>query len=113
LKPGLGKPADCDPPAGCDYEFWLGPAPLRAFNPNRFTFNWLGFWDYGGGLLTDFCCHIVDLVHWAMEVDAPRTVAATGGRFALVDNCETPHTLEVAYKYEQNAHTQGLVRGAR
>ena len=29
----LGKPADCDPPAGCDYEFWLGPAPLRAFNP--------------------------------------------------------------------------------
>jgi len=110
---GLGKPADCDPPAGCDYEFWLGPAPLRAFNPNRFTFNWRWFWDYGGGLLTDFCCHIVDLVHWAMEVDAPRTVAATGGRFALVDNCETPHTLEVAYKYEQNAHTQGLVRGAR
>ena len=48
-----------------------------------------------------------------MEVDAPRTVAATGGRFALVDNCETPHTLEVAYKYEQNAHTQGLVQGAR
>jgi len=45
---GLGKPADCDPPAGCDYEFWLGPAPSRAFNPNRFTFNWRWFWDYGG-----------------------------------------------------------------
>ena len=34
---GLGKPADCDPPSGCDYDFWLGPAPVRAFNPNRFT----------------------------------------------------------------------------
>jgi len=106
---GLGRPSDCDPPSGCDYEFWLGPAPLRAFNPNRFTFNWRWFWDYGGGLLTDFCCHIVDLVHWAMEVDAPRTVAASGGRLALVDNCETPDTLEVAYEYEKNGQNFLLV----
>ncbi len=106
---GLGKPADCDPPAGCDYDFWLGPAPSRAFNPNRFSFNWRWFWDYGGGLLTDFCCHIVDLVHWAMEVDAPRTVAASGGRFGLVDNCETPDTLEVVYEYEKNGQDFLLV----
>jgi predicted dehydrogenase len=99
---GLGRPADGAPPPGCDYDFWLGPAPKRAFNPNRFSFNWRWFWDYGGGLLTDFCCHIVDLVHWAMEVDAPRTVTATGGRFALADNGETPDTLEVAYEYEKN-----------
>ena len=44
-----------------------------------------------------------------MEVDAPRTVAATGGRFALVDNCETPDTLEVAYEYEQNGQDFLLV----
>ena len=91
---GMGKPADGDPPAGCDYDFWLGPAPKRAFNPNRFTFNWRWFWDYGGGLLTDFCCHIVDPVHWAMEVDAPWTITVTGGRFALVDNGETQDTLQ-------------------
>ena len=99
---GLGKPADGEPPAGCDYDFWLGPAPERPFNPNRFTFNWRWFWDYGGGLLTDFCCHIVDLVHWAMDVDAPQTIAASGGRFALDDNGETPDTLEVAYEYEKD-----------
>jgi predicted dehydrogenase len=98
---GLGRPADTDPPPGCDYNFWLGPAPKRPFNPNRFTFNWRWFWDYGGGLLTDFCCHIVDLVHWAMEVDAPKTVAASGGRLALADNGETPDTLEVVYEYEK------------
>jgi hypothetical protein len=51
--------------------------------------------------LTDFCCHIVDLVHWAMEVDAPKTITASGGRFALSDNAETPDTLEVAYEYEK------------
>ena len=82
---------------------------MRAFNPNRFTFNWRWFWDYGGGMLTDFCCHIVDLVHWAMEVDAPRTVTASGGRFALADNCETPDTLEVAYEYEKNGRDFLLV----
>jgi hypothetical protein len=98
---GLGRPQDGPPPAGCDYDFWLGPAPTRPFNPNRFTFNWRYFWDYGGGILTDFCCHIVDLVHWAMDVEAPRTISAMGGRYALDDNCEVPDTLDVAYEYEK------------
>src|SRR4051794_230806 len=99
---GLGKPADGDPPAGCDYDFCLGPAPKRPFNPTRFTFNWRWFWDYGGGLLTDFCCHIVDPIHWAMEVEAPKTIAASGGRYGLADNAETPDTLEVVYEYEKD-----------
>ncbi|HEV3164359.1 MAG TPA: Gfo/Idh/MocA family oxidoreductase [Isosphaeraceae bacterium] len=96
---GLGNPADTDPPSGCDYDFWLGPAPKRPFNPNRFTFTWRYYWDYAGGILMDFVCHIVDLVHWAMEVDAPETITATGGRYALRDNAETPDTLEVLYHY--------------
>jgi predicted dehydrogenase len=95
----LGNPPDGDPPAGLDYDTWLGPAPKRPFNPNRFIHNWRYFWDYGGGILTDFCCHIVDPIHWAMEVDAPETIVATGGRYALQDNGETPDTLEVVYHY--------------
>ncbi len=98
---GLGRPPDGPPPPGCNYDIWLGPARERPFNPNRFTFNWRYFWDYGGGILTDFCCHIVDLVHWAMEVDAPRTISAMGGRYALADNAEVPDTLEVTYEYEK------------
>jgi len=101
---GFGKPADTAPPPGCDYDFWLGPAPKRPFNPNRFTFNWRWFWDYGGGILTDFCCHIVDPVHWAMEVGAPKTISASGGHFALDDNAETPDSLEVVYEYEKDGH---------
>jgi predicted dehydrogenase len=98
---GLGRPPDGAPPAGCDYDFWLGPAPAHVFNPNRFTFNWRYFWDYGGGILTDFCCHIVDLVHWAMDVEAPRTISAVGGRYALDDNAEVPDTLDVTYEYQK------------
>ena len=96
---GLGSPVDSEPPPGCDYDAWLGPAPKRAFNSNRFTFNWRYFWDYAGGILCDFCCHIVDPVHWAMDVSAPETIVATGGRYALKDNAETPDTLEVVYHY--------------
>ena len=98
---GLGRPKDGPVPAGCDYDLWLGPAPGRPFNPNRFTFNWRYFWDYGGGILTDFCCHIVDLVHWAMDVEAPHTISAVGGRYALDDNAEVPDTLEVTYEYQK------------
>ncbi len=97
---GLDHPADSAPPPGLDYDFWLGPAPKRSFNPNRFLFNWRYFWDYGGGILTDFCCHIVDPIHWAMDVEAPETITATGGRFALDDNAETPDSLEVLYEYK-------------
>jgi predicted dehydrogenase len=106
---GLGHPGDGDPPAGCDYDFWLGPAPKRAFNPNRFTFNWRYFWDYAGGILCDFCCHIVDPVHWAMQVDFPETITATGGRYALDDNAETPDTLEVLYHYAKGEKGFDLV----
>jgi len=98
---GLGRPPDGPAPQGCDYDFWLGPAPKRGFNPNRFTFNWRYFWDYGGGILTDFCCHIVDLVHWAMDVEAPVSIAAAGGRYALADNAEVPDTLDVTYEYQK------------
>ncbi len=97
----LGKPADSDPPVGCDYDLWLGPAPKRAFNANRFTFNWRYFWDYAGGQLCDFVCHLVDPIHWAMKVEAPVTIAATGGRYATDDNAETPDTLEVVYHYKE------------
>lgn len=96
---GLGKPADTEPPEGCDYNMWLGPAPERPFNANRFTFNWRFYWDYGGGMLSDFVCHLVDPVHWAMKVDAPTSVVATGGRYGLKDNAETPDTLEVVWHY--------------
>ncbi len=88
---GLGRPPDGPAPPGCDYDFWLGPAPKRPFNPNRFTFNWRYFWDYGGGILTDFCCHIVDLVHWAMEVErrSPSRRPAAATRWPITAKCPT------------------------
>ena len=49
----------------------------------------------------DFCCHIIDPVLWAMKVEAPETITATGGRYIIDDNCETPDTLEVSYHFAE------------
>jgi predicted dehydrogenase len=99
--PGIGRPNDTTPPAGADYSMWLGPAPERPFNPNRFTFNWRFFWDYGGGFLSDFVCHLVDPVLWGMKATAPESIVASGGRYTLDDNGETPDTLEVVYRFPE------------
>lgn len=96
---GMTNFADCDPPEGVDYDMWLGPAPKRAFNPNRFIFNFRYFWDYAGGYASDWGVHHTDIVQWAMKVQAPKKVSALGGKFHVQDNRDTPDTLEILYEY--------------
>src|SRR2546425_4606730 len=64
---------DSDPPPSVDYDFWLGPAPQRPFNKNRFHFNFRWYWDYAGGLMTDWGAHMIDIANWAMGIKAPRS----------------------------------------
>lgn len=91
-KGGLGNPPDGTPPAGVDYDFWLGPAPLRPFNPARFHFTFRWFWDYSGGLMTDWGAHMVDVAMWAMQED-PVGAMAIGGKYGYPDDImETPDT---------------------
>jgi len=95
----LGRPADCDPPPGVDYDMWLGPAPKRPFNPNRFHYQWRWFWDYAGGKCADWGIHLMVMIHWGMGVDAPLAVSSSGGRIMLDDNCETPDTQIAVFEY--------------
>ena len=102
---GIGNPPDSDPPTTLDWDMWLGPAPKVPFNANRFgvaddrwsSFRW--FWDYAGGMMTDWGVHLIDIVQWAMDVEAPLAVSAAGGKLFLKDNRETPDTLLVTYEY--------------
>ena len=87
-------------PAGVDYDFWLGPAKKRPFNPNRFHFNFRWFWDYAGGMMTDWGVHIIDFALYGMQVKAPNSVMAMGGKFAYPnDAAETPDTLQALYDF--------------
>jgi predicted dehydrogenase len=96
---GVGRAEDARPPDGLDWDFYLGPAPAVPFNRNRFLGSFRWFWDYAGGFITDWGTHRFDSVHQVMGEDAPRTVAAVGGRFELKDGAETPDILQATYEY--------------
>jgi predicted dehydrogenase len=93
---------DSPPPPGVDYDMWLGPAPRRPFNPNRFHFNFRWFWDYAGGLMTDWGVHEIDVALWVMDAQAPRSVVASGGKLGYPDDAsETPDTLQAVFEYDR------------
>lgn len=94
-----GNPPDSDPPAGVNYDMWLGPAPARAFNKNRFHFNFRWFWDYAGGLMTDWGVHLINIALWAMGPEWPKAVISSGGKYVLRDNTETPDTQITVYDF--------------
>src|ERR1019366_8309902 len=97
--PAIGKPADGNPPAGVDYGMWLGPAPERAFNPNRFHFNFRWFWDYAGGLMTDWGVHLINMMLMGMGPEEPKSAYSCGGRYVLTDNTETPDSQIAVYEF--------------
>jgi predicted dehydrogenase len=76
---GIGNPPNEAPPKGFD------------------RFRW--FYDYSGGQLTNFGVHYLDMIHWALGQNAPLSVAALGGKFAISDNREVPDTMEVMWHY--------------
>lgn len=93
------KPDSLVPP-GVDYNMWLGPAPERPFNANRFHYNFRWFWDYAGGKMTDWGVHLLDMAMQAMQIHHPRSVQARGGKLCFPDDAmETPDTLHVEYAF--------------
>ncbi len=95
-----------DPPDGVDYDMWLGPAPERPFNPNRFHFDFRWFWDYAGGLMTDWGVHLIDYVFKGMEVGGPNAVMSSGGKFGDPDGAaETPDTQQAIYTFDDFSMT--------
>jgi len=58
-------------PSGVDFDMWLGPAPSRSFNRTRFHGSWRMFWDYGGGLASDWGVHLLDMGLWAKDISTP------------------------------------------
>lgn len=96
---GIGRPADCDPPAGLDWDLWLGPAKKVPYNPNRCFYRFRWFRDYSGGQLTNFGTHWLDVIQRAIKQDAPAGVFAVGSKGTIKDNREIPDTMEVVWDY--------------
>jgi predicted dehydrogenase len=92
---------DAEPPASVDYDMWLGPAPKRPFNRNRFHFNFRWYYDYSGGLMTDWGAHMIDIANWAMGVTAPKSATSVGGKFGFPEDAEeTPDTQQALWEFD-------------
>lgn len=115
-----GKPVPIQPdqpiPAGVHYRKWLGPAPDRPFNPNRFHYNFRWFFDYAGGLMTDWGVHLIDYALLAMKANYPKKITAMGSKYGFPHDAEEwPDTLTVVYDYGDFAiqweHARGIDMG--
>jgi predicted dehydrogenase len=92
--PSVGSPPDCDPPEELDWDFYIGPAPFRRYNPNiyyNYGYDWFKL--SGGGHQVAWAVHHLDIMLWAMGVKWPVAVSAVGGNYAFQDNREWPNTL--------------------
>jgi predicted dehydrogenase len=105
VRESIGTPPDGTPPAGVDYDMWLGPAPLRAFNQNRFHYNWRFFYDYGNTELGNQGVHMLDVALMGIQEVAgmakslPHRVSSQGGIYWLHDAKEVPDTQVTTYDY--------------
>jgi predicted dehydrogenase len=93
-------------PEGVDYDLWLGPAPSRDFQANRFHHNWHWFWDYGTGELGNWGVHMLDVARWGLGVDWPEHITSSGGKHAFHDEQETPDTLFVNYQFQSASRSK-------
>jgi predicted dehydrogenase len=97
----IGHKADESVPDGVDYNVWLGPAPDRHFNPNRFHYEWHWNWDYGNGDIGNQGIHQMDVARWGLGMNTlPNHVISSGGRYGYKDDGETPNTQVAAFRYD-------------
>jgi len=83
-----------------DYDMWLGPAPKRPFNLNRFHYNFRWWWDYAGGAMTDWGVHLLDFALYAMDAGMPDNISPGGGIFYHKEGAiETPDIQQAIYNY--------------
>jgi len=108
IYPGFGKTPVADPPAGFDYDMWLGPAPRKPYQAHRGLYHFRWFWDYSGGQLTNLGAHSVAAFLLVTGAKGPTKVVSFGGRSTLEDDGETPDLQECLYEFPGFLLTMGV-----
>ncbi len=95
---------DAVAPDYVDYDMWLGPAPKRAYNANRFHYNFRWWWDYAGGAMTDWGVHLLDFALFGMDAGMPQSISPGGGIYFYESGAmETPDTQQALYNYPNHS----------
>jgi len=94
---GIGKYPDVTPPKELDWDMWLGPRPLRPYKNNvaQYKFRW---WEAYSSQVGNWGVHYFDAIRWVLNEEAPVSISAHGGRFAVDDDRTIPDTMEVIFE---------------
>ena len=95
---GVGKEAPV--PDTLDWDLWQGPAPRRPYKDNVQPYNWHWFRIWGTGETLNNGTHEVDVCRWALGVDYPNRVTASGGRYAFKDDWQFYDTMITSFEYD-------------
>ncbi|NQT26081.1 Gfo/Idh/MocA family oxidoreductase [candidate division KSB1 bacterium] len=108
----IGHTSDSEIPEGVNWDIFLGPAPYRPFNENRFHYKWHWFWDTGNGDLGNQGPHQADIARWALNKQThPVRIQSIGDYFIWDSDQETPNVQHISYEYEDGSILQFEVRG--
>jgi len=99
---GIGRLPDSAPPKGLDWDMWLGPRPKRAYKDNLvlYKFRW---WEFYSSQMANWGVHYCDAMRWAITEQAPISISAHGGRFAVDDDRTIPDTMQVTFEMPSGA----------
>ncbi len=105
--PNYMRVPELDPPTavpeGLDWEGWQGPAPRKPYAPSRQR-TWRAYYDYGGGMITDWGVHLIDVEHWYLKADAKGPIMTTAASNYLStsqpDREQTPDAFSIVWQYD-------------
>lgn len=114
-RPSIGKGKSIEVPQGLDWDLWQGPAPREGYKDNIHPYNWHWFRKWGTGEIANNGLHEIDILRWALGVDAPKSVTSHGGKYTHDDDWEFPDNQEVTYEFENDkfitykGHSRGKI----
>lgn len=96
-----GPFATASPPPELDWDLWLGQAPEVPYCPERCHYNYRWWWDYSGGIMTDWGAHQLDIVHWALGCDdsGPLSVQSKAELPDIPNGYTVPTAFQVQLQY--------------
>lgn len=114
IKPrgNIGHVKDSAIPEGVNWDMFLGPAPYRPFNENRFHYKWHWFWDTGCTDMGNQGIHQADVARWAMDIHThPVKIQGVGKYFQYDSDQETPNVQQLSFEYKDGRILQFDVNG--
>jgi predicted dehydrogenase len=101
VRKSIGTGKEVSVPPQLDWELFQGPAPRRLYRDNVQPYNWHWFKSYGTGESLNNGTHEVDVCRWALDVDYPKRVTSSGGRYQFKDDWQFYDTLVTSFEYEE------------